>query len=137
MILTTVDIAASSIWGLLGIIVGGIITYLTGKNKADTDVAIAKINSSSAKCEKDVVDLKSELKEMTDSYQNLKRKYYQIKEKNKENLALIESYENLLRHYRFIFKLSYEMVVPQLEEDSEALLLLDEVKDMFSEDYKL
>ena len=136
MILAT-SIATSSAWGVLGIIVGGIITYLTGKNKTSSDVEIAKINSTSSKFEKDMGDMKRELSEMTTSYHELKSKYHQVREKNKENLALIESYENLLRHYRFIFKLAYEMIVPKLEEDSEAMVLLDEVREMFSEDFKL
>jgi archaellum component FlaC len=136
MILTT-SIGVGSAWGVLGIVVGGIITYLTGKNKTSSDVEIAKINSTSTKFERDIEGMKNELKEMTSSYHELKSKYHHVKEKNKENISLIESYENLLRHYRFIFKLAYEMIAPKLEEDSEAMVLLDEVRDMFSEDFKL
>ena len=136
MILAT-QITASSIWGLAGLVLGGLITYLTSRNKTSSDIEIAKINSSSSKFGEDVKQLRQELMEMTDSYHEIKNKYHKALEKDKINGSVIKDYENLLRHYRFIFKLAYEMVKPKLEGDSEAMILLEEVKDMFSEDFKL
>ena len=137
MVILAVQMTASSIWGLAGLIIGGVITYATSRNKTSTDIEIAKINSSSSKFDDDIKQLRSELKEMTDSYHEIKNKYHKALEKNKDNESVIKDYENLLRHYRFIFKLAYEMVKPKLEGDSEAMILLEEVKDMFSEDFKL
>ena len=127
----------SAICGLVGLIAGGIITYLTNSKKTNSEVEIAKINSSSNKLEKEIETLRSELKQMTEDYNNIKVKYAKALEDNDKNIGLLKDYENLLRHYRFIFKLAYEMSIPKLQGDSEAVVLLEEVKNMFSEDYKL
>ena len=127
----------SAICGLVGLIAGGIITYLTNSKKTNSEVEIAKINSSSNKLEKEIETLRSELKQMTEDYNNIKVKYAKALEDNDKNIGLLKDYENLLRHYRFIFKLAYEMIIPKLQGDSEAVVLLEEVKNMFSEDYKL
>jgi len=128
---------APSIWGLAGLALGGVVTYLTQRNKNSSQVEIAKINSTSVKFENSLQQLRDELSEMKTSYEEIKNKYHKEKENNEQNAKLIKDYENLLRHYRFIFKLAYEMIVPKLEGDSEAIVLLEEVRSMFSENFKL
>ena len=123
----------TSVWGVVGLALGGIVTYITSKSKNKTEIEVAKINSS----KDDEFKLKQEIKEISEAYDNIKKKYEIAKQKNIDNESVVKDYENLIRHYRFIFKLFYEIVAPKLEGDSEAIVLLDEVKDMFAEDYKL
>ena len=125
--------AETSVWGVIGLALGGLITYLTSKGKNITEIEVAKINSSKG----DEFKLKQEIKDISEAYDNIKKKYEIAKQKNIDNESVVKDYENLIRHYRFIFKLFYEIVAPKLESDSEAIILLDEVKDMFAEDYKL
>jgi esterase/lipase len=130
LLLSTVE---TSVWGVIGLALGGLITYLTSKGKNTTEIEVAKINSS----KDDEFRLKQEIKDISEAYDNIKKKYEIAKQKNIDNESVVKDYENLIRHYRFIFKLFYEIVAPKLESDSEAIILLDEVKDMFAEDYKL
>lgn len=123
----------TSVWGVVGLALGGIVTYLTNKSKNTTEIEVAKINSSKS----DEFKLKQEIKDISEAYDNIKKKYEIAKQKNIDNDSVVKDYENLIRHYRFIFKLFYEIVSPKLEGDSEAIVLLDEVKGMFAEDFKL
>ena len=123
----------TSVWGVVGLALGGIVTYLTNKSKNTTEIEVAKINSSKS----DEFKLKQEIKDISEAYDNIKKKYEIAKQKIIDNDSVVKDYENLIRHYRFIFKLFYEIVSPKLEGDSEAIVLLDEVKGMFAEDFKL
>ena len=137
LIFAATDVSVTSMWGLVGLVLGGLTTYITSRSKSSSEIEIAKINSSSSKLEEKTKDLKEELREISDTYNNIRVKYEKAIEKNEDNLEIIKDYENLLRHYRFIFKLAYEMIRPKLEGDSEAIVLLEEVKVMFSENFKL
>lgn len=137
MFLTGSSIAEGTIWGVIGLLIGGFWTFITNRNKNSKDIEIAKISSSSDHFEKESVSLKEELHSITNSYNEVREKYYKIKSKNEENEKLIKDYENLLKHYRFIFKLAYEIFKPKLKDDPEALIFLEEVRGMFSEDFKI
>lgn len=137
MLLLGSEMAVNALYTFGGVIVTSVIGYFVTRNKNSTELKIAHINSSSSQFNEEVAKLRNELQEMKNSYEEIKAKYESEKRKNSEHSTVIKDYENLLRHYRFIFKLTYEMIAPKLEPSSEALTLLEEVKIMFSEDYKL
>ncbi len=74
---------------------------------------------------------------MKDSYDTVKRKYDDCMLRKETDNKTLSDYRNLIRHYKFIFKLVYEQIVPQLDEQSVSHGLMAEVKEMFREDFKL
>ena len=132
----SIDIGTGSIGALIGAVIGGVFTYLNQSNKNSSQVEIAKINSSSSNWEKEKEELKLELKEMTESYYNIKLKWEKEKGSNQTNREIIKDYENLLESYRLLFRLISGMVRPKLEDDSEAMVLLNEADRVFTEEYK-
>ena len=60
----------TSVWGVVGLALGGIVTYLTNKSKNTTEIEVAKINSSKS----DEFKLKQEIKDISEAYDNIKKK---------------------------------------------------------------
>ena len=124
------------IWAVISAIITGAGAYMIKQSSNKSNIEIAKINSSSNQEKSDIEQLRRELGEMKESYREIKEKYIEEQGLNESNERIIADYSNLLRHYRFIFKLIYKQVLPKLE-DADSKILLEEVKTMFEGDFKL
>lgn len=133
----TVETGISPLWALLTAVVGGLITYLTKKSTDKSNVKIAEIKSLSDKEKLNIELLRDEIKKLKEDYSRVKEKLEKAEEVNDKNEWLISEYSNMIKHYRFIFKLIYKQIVPKLVDDESSLILMEEVKEMFRDDFKL
>jgi ActR/RegA family two-component response regulator len=129
----------SPVWAIVSAVVTGVGTYLASRSKDSTSIEVAKINANkdSEGDKREIHFLRVELEEMKESYDEVKRKYNDCMSRKEVDNKTLADYRNLIRHYRFIFKLVYEQIVPQLDESSVSHGLLEEVKEMFRDDFKL
>lgn len=125
------------IWAFVTAIFGGLITYFTNKNSNDSTVEIAKIQANRDEESQEADGLRIELAEMRDSYIAIKEKYKVCLQQSHTDQKLMADYRNLIRHYKFIFKLIYKQIIPHLDADSPSFVLMEEVKEMFREDFTL
>ena len=125
------------VWAFITAVVGGIATYFTKKSSGVTAVKIAEITAHKKGDEAEQELLKTELAEMRDSYIEVKAKYEACQSQATVDLKTMVDYRNLIRHYKFIFKLIYKQIVPHLDQSSPSFVLLEEVKEMFREDFTL
>ena len=127
----------SPIWAFVTALVGGMVTYFTKKNRNDSTVEIAKIKAKRKEDTQESDTLRKELAEMRDSYIAIQAKYKSCQERCQVDSKTMADYRNLIRHYKFIFKLIYKQIVPNLQQDSPSFILMEEVKEMFREDFTL
>lgn len=127
----------SPLWAVGSAVLTGLITYFTSKNTSESTIEVARIKASASSEDREIKFLRQELIEMKDSYDTVKRKYDECMLRKETDNKTLSDYRNLIRHYKFIFKLVYEQIVPQLDEQSVSHGLMAEVKEMFREDFKL
>lgn len=127
----------SPIWALAAAVVTGILTYITSKTKSDSTVEIAKIKLNHDSGEKEALELREELADMRDAFLLITKKYEACQAGSVVNSKTLTDYRNLLRHYQFIFKLVYKQIVPHLDKSDVSYGLMEEVKEMFRDDFKL
>jgi hypothetical protein len=127
----------SPLWAVGSALVTGLVTYFTSKNTSNSTIEVARIRADQDGGQREISILRAELVEMKASYDEVKRKYDDCMTRKETDNKTLNDYRNLIRHYRFIFKLVYEQIVPQLDKSSVSHGLLEEVKEMFRDDFKL
>jgi len=127
----------SPLWAVGSALLSGLITYYTNKNTSDSTIEVARIKADQDGDDREISFLREELIEMKDSYDLVRAKYDECMIRKETDNKTLSDYRNLIRHYKFIFKLVYEQIVPQLDSQSVSHGLMEEVKEMFRDDFQL
>ena len=104
-----VDYNINPLWALLTAAISYGAAYFKQISSDKSNVKIAKIKSDSEKDELDIKLLKDEIKKLKEDYVRVKEKLQKAEEVNDKNEWLISEYSNMIKHYRFIFKLIYKI----------------------------